>query len=281
MPAATATEALHTSSDDQLLSSLDPSTLGRKFIERVQELAQYKAETGHCNVPRRYGSLGNFVNKQRQLHRKHLEGKTTSLTPERIRVLEQLGLQWSVDARAVTRQKNERVWMERYGELREYQRTHGTCRVPSDHPNTKLVSWVKAQRKEYRRVLLKGGGGEGGDVTTTSLTPERIQLLDAIGFEASSAHDELFEARMAELREYKDRHGDTLVPITYKNRGLAQWVSTQRKKYHKLQKTGVRPYGFSDERIKQLEDVGFVWNYRRHKEDSMDELAEDWLRANG
>ena len=120
--------------------------------------------------------------------------------------------------------------------------------------------------------------------TTSSLTPERIQLLDAIGFEISSAHDELFEVRMAQLREYKARYGDTLVPITYdENRALAQWVSTQRRRYRQLQKTGVRPYGFSDERIRQLDDIGFVWNYRQHREDeSFDEMAEDWLRrANG
>ena len=284
IPVASASEALLASAAVTQLPSLDPSILGSKFIERAHELAAYRAETGHCNVPKRYGPLGNFVNKQRQLHRKYLEGQTSSLTPERIQVLEQLGFQWSVDARAATREKNDRVWMERYGELREYRRLHGTCRVPSDHPNTKLVSWVKAQRREYRR-LLKIGGGEGDDVTTTSsLTPERIRLLDAIGFEVSSAHDELFEVRMAQLREYKAPYGDTLVPITYgKNRALAQWVSTQRRRYRQLQKTGVRPYGFSDERIRQLDDIGFVWNYRQHREDeSFDEMAEDWLRrANG
>ena len=285
---AAATESIHTASNnDYQLPSLDPSILGSKFIERAQELAAYRAETGHCNVPRRYGPLGNFVNKQRQLHRKHLEGQTSSLTPERMQLLEQLGFQWSADARVATREKNNRLWMERYGELKEYRRVHDTCRVPSDHPNTKLVSWVKLQRREYRR-LLKVGGGEGkaegdDDVTTTSsLTPERIRLLDAIGFEVSSAHDELFEVRMLQLREYRARYGDTLVPITYENRALAQWVSTQRRRYRELQKTGIRPYGFSDERIRQLDDIGFVWNYRQHREDeSFDEMAEDWLRANG
>ena len=287
IPVAAATESIHTTSNnDYQLPCLDPSILGSKFIERAHELAAYRAETGHCNVPRRYGPLGNFVNKQRQLHRKHLEGQTSSLTPERIQVLEQLGFQWSVDARVATREKNNRVWMKRYGELKDYRRAHGTCRVPSDHPNTKLVSWIKVQRREYRRLLkIDGGEGEGDDVTTTSsLTPERIQLLDAIGFEISSAHDELFEVRMAQLREYKARYGDTLVPITYdENRALAQWVSTQRRRYRQLQKTGVRPYGFSDERIRQLDDIGFVWNYRQHREDeSFDEMAEDWLRrANG
>ena len=287
IPVAAATESIHTASNnDYQLPSLDPSILGSKFIERVQELAAYRAETGHCNVPKRYGPLGNFVNKQRQLHRKHMEGQTSSLTPERIQVLEQLGFQWSIDARDATREKNDRLWMVRYGELKEYQTVHGMCRVPSDHPNTKLVSWVKVQRREYRR--LKVGGGEGkaegdDDVTTTSsLTPERIRLLGAIGFEVSSAHDELFEVRMLQLREYRARYGDTLVPITYDNRALAQWVSTQRRRYRELQKTGIRPYGFSDERIRQLDDIGFVWNYRQHREDeSFDEMAEDWLRSNG
>ena len=283
IPAATTEEEHITSADgvdeiDGLLHSLDPAILGGKFIERIEELAQYKAEHGHCNVPKRYGPLGNFVNKQRQLHRKHMDGQSTSLTPQRIQVLEQMGFEWTANARAATQQRNERIWMERYEELREYHRVHGTCRVPSDHPNTKLVAWVTVQRREYRRILEAGGLD---DVTSTFLTPQRMELLDAIGFEASSAHDKLFEIRLVELRDYKATFGDTLVPITYENRGLAQWVSRQRLKYHQLLKTGVRPYGFSDERIAALDDLGFVWSYRRHKDDaSLDGLAEEWLREN-
>ena len=262
---------------DALLRSLDPAILGSKFIDRIEELAQYKSENGHCNVPKRYGPLGNFVNKQRQLHRKHMDGRSTSLTPQRIQVLEQMGFEWTADARAATRQRSERIWTERYEELRDYRRVHGTCRLPSDHPNTKLVAWVTVQRAEYRRILKEGSG----DGTSTFLTPERMELLDAIGFETSSAHDELFDIRLAELRDYKAKFGDTLVPITYENRGLAQWVSRQRLKYHQLQKTGVRPYGFSEERIAALDDLGFVWSYRRHKDDdSLDDLVEEWLREN-
>ena len=269
---------------DALLHSLDPAILGTKFIERIQELAQYKRENGHCNVPKRHGPLGNFVNKQRQLHRKHVDGQSTSLTPPRIQVLEKMGFEWTANARAATRQRNERIWMERYEELRDYRRVHGTCRIPSDHPNAKLVAWAAVQRKEYRRLLQEGGGGgegEGEGTSSTFLTPERMELLDAIGFETSSAHDELFDTRLAELREYTAKFGDTLVPITYDNRGLAQWVSRQRLKYHQLHRTGVRPYGFSEERIAALDDLGFVWSYRRHKDDaSLDDLADEWLREN-
>ena len=285
----------------RLLASLDPSTLGPQFVERIRELARYKAEHGHCNVPRRYppnGPLGNCVNKQRQLHRQQQQqqqrsttnsnSNSNSLTPERKRVLERMGFDWSVDARKATQRRSAQIWTDRYGELKEFQRIHGTCRVPSDHPNRKLAAWVRVQRREYRRLLEKeaGGGGEDGVATSSSsavLTPERIKLLDAIGFEVASAHDELFELRLGALREYRDRFGDTLVPIGYEDdRGLAQWVSTQRRRYHTLHKTGVRPYGFSDERIAALDDLGFVWNYRQHKADaSLDEMAEDWLQANG
>ena len=272
---------------DALLHSLDPAILGSKFIERIRELAQYSAENGHCNVPKRYGPLGNFVNKQRQLHRKHImEGQRNSLTPQRIRVLEQMGFEWTANAKDATRRRNERIWMDHYGELRDHRRVHGTCRIPSDHPNARLVAWVAVQRREYRRILQervggRGGGTDGGGTSSTFLTAERMELLDAIGFETSSAHDELFDTRLAELREYKSKFGDTLVPITYENRGLAQWVSRQRLKYHQLHRTGVRPYGFSEERIAALDDLGFVWSYRRHKDDaSLDDLADEWLREN-
>jgi hypothetical protein len=56
---------------------------GQAYAQKILELAAYKSEHGDCMVPKRYKenpSLGNFVNKQRQLHRKFLEGEKCSIT---------------------------------------------------------------------------------------------------------------------------------------------------------------------------------------------------------
>jgi hypothetical protein len=57
--------------------------LGISYAQKVMELSRFKSENGHCLVPKRYDknpSLGNWVNKQRQLYRKYLMGDTSSMT---------------------------------------------------------------------------------------------------------------------------------------------------------------------------------------------------------
>ena len=59
------------------------SQYGPAFAKKIMELAAYKQQRGNCLVPKRYKdnpSLGNFVNKQRQLYRKYLEGENNSMT---------------------------------------------------------------------------------------------------------------------------------------------------------------------------------------------------------
>ena len=235
-----------------------PPTLGVQFIGRLKELVEYQLEFGDCNVPRRYGPLGTFVNKQRQLYRKVQAGEATSLTPERIKALEDVGIVWSVDAKAATKQRNWMLWLSRYEELKKYQAEYGTCRISKDYEDARLRSWVTKQRQEYRKFQ---------DGEKSAMDDEKIKLLDAIGFETSLAHEELWRKRIEELKEYIKEHGDTLVPITYAaNPKLAQWVSLQRKNYNLWISGKRRPYGFTKARIDELNDLGFVWDYREHKD---------------
>ncbi|CAJ1929459.1 unnamed protein product [Cylindrotheca closterium] len=63
-----------------------------------------------------------------------------------------------------------------------------------------------------------------------------------------------------ELLNFKNEHGHCLVPHTYpKNQALARWVKRQRYQY-KLKAAGKVPFTMTDDRIKKLEAVGFVWN---------------------
>mmetsp|Transcript_34986 Transcript_34986/g.76532 ORF Transcript_34986/g.76532 Transcript_34986/m.76532 type:complete len:315 (-) Transcript_34986:42-986(-) len=248
-----------------IIANLDKSLLGIKFIEKLQELHQYKLIHGDCSVPRRYGPLGNFVNKQRQLYRKFQSGdEKSSLTPERIKALNDLGFEWTADAKAASKHRNQKLWLGWFEKLKKYHREHGTCRIPSDYDDVKLATWVKTQRKEYRRAIR-------GEKST--LNPERIALLSTLDFEASSLYEDLWDVRIQELRQYKKLHGDTLVPISYAaNPSLAQWVSVQRRNYTKYI-NGETVYGLNRQRIDELNDLGFVWNvwnYREH------ELQQSW-----
>jgi len=66
-------------------------------------------------------------------------------------------------------------WMMRYEDLKRFRKEHGHCRVPHGYTeHRKLSWWVMNQRAQYQ--LLKQG-------KKTWLTPERVELLNGIGFE--------------------------------------------------------------------------------------------------
>ena len=74
-------------------------------------------------------------------------------------------------------------------------------------------------------------------------------------------YDEQWKQRLKELKTYKKKHGDCLVPARYKhNRKLGKWVYTQRLQYKKWLK-GESAF-ITQERIDQLNEIDFVWDAR-------------------
>jgi hypothetical protein len=65
------------------------------------------------------------------------------------------------------------------------------------------------------------------------------------------------------LVQFKNEHGHCNVPQKYKadTTSLGSWVDTQRQNYQKFQE-GKPCKGMNDERIRKLEDLGFVWRIR-------------------
>ena len=68
---------------------------------------------------------------------------------------------------------------------------------------------------------------------TAPLTDPRIKLLDDIGFtwtiRSRDSLGESWNQRLVELRQYKKKHGNCLVPSRYPpNPELGVWVGTQR-----------------------------------------------------
>ena len=87
------------------------------------------------------------------------------MADERIEALEGIGFGWDLHGCA---------WEERFMELGEYRRVHGTCNVPSIYPaNQKLARWVKRQRSLFKLFL------EGKNANANL---DRVQQLSDIGF---------------------------------------------------------------------------------------------------
>eukprot|EP00980_Cylindrotheca_fusiformis_P012909 scaffold3214_cov113-Cylindrotheca_fusiformis.AAC.6 len=233
------------------------SSCEEKWNRRILELARYKEKHGDCNVPKGFPEnkgLGLWVATQRKQYRMRQIGKHSQLTDERLKQLQSLGFKWNV------REQGSQVWKKRCQALIEYRQKHGDCSVPQKYPEDKaLGGWVNDQRKQYK---YKQEGRR------TTLTDARIKELETIGFVWKEREIECipWEHHVRELIEYRKKHGDCKVPFHYsENKSLAHWVANQRTHY-KLKKAG-KYSPMTDDRIRELESIGFVWSCRDQASD--------------
>ena len=158
-------------------ASADSSSSALKFrtyqaenwTEKFEELIEFRNQFGHCLVPNAFPEnppLAQWVKRQRYQYKLKNEGKRSTMSDERIGALEEIGFIWD---------SHSAVWDERVEELITYKRVKGDCNVPSRFvENRQLAVWVKRQRRQYKFFC------EG---KPSSMTQERINKLEAIGFE--------------------------------------------------------------------------------------------------
>jgi len=260
-------------------------------------LRDFKEKHGHCLVPKRCQEdpkLGTWVDTQRVQYKKMKKkladqgvgqvgsadtasqsgnsdtdvAATSSvsekpiigrLTDGRIHRLEELGFVWSL----------RDDWQRHYEELTRYREEHGHCNVPARYEkNRKLGIWVSAQRQQYK--LMKSQPDSKAR-RSAPLTQERINLLNDLGFSWSiRSRDTLGESwnqKFMDLVRFRDAYGHCNVPSRFpENPELGVWVGTQRTQYRfyvKAKEAG-EPIisAMNEDRIRQLEQLGFVWNIR-------------------
>lgn len=140
-----------------------------RWFKKFVELCHFKKETGHCLVPHGYSKnppLARWVKRQRYQFKLRKEGKQSTISQERVILLEKIGFVW--DSQAST-------WDNRFNELREFRRICSHCNVPSNFPaNPQLATWVKCQRRQ-RKLLMQG--------KLSNISRERIAELESLGFE--------------------------------------------------------------------------------------------------
>jgi hypothetical protein len=108
------------------------------------------------------------------------------------------------------------------------------------------------------------------------MTPQKIEKLNALNFKWSlRVSNRSWEDWMCELRKYKEEHGHVNVPLKYEpNMALGSFVNNQRTRYrlYQIEKRGEggqeqnrHPLSITEDKIRDLEDLGFVWNVRDGK----------------
>ena len=227
---ALALESIRSSVTTHILEHLESS-----WDVNFGKLQKFKEEHGHCRVKKRsqqHKQLGLWTAAQRS---NYSQGK---LSAERIFRLEALGFEWDPFSSD---------WDRLYNVLVAYKAEHGDCRVPAIYKNLKeLGIWVSNQRSAY---------------STGTLNAERISKLQALGFEWDPFNSD-WERLFMELEDYKNNHGDCLVPQRFKeNKTLGAWVNIQRLKRSKG--------SLSIDRIARLDALSFEW----------DPLSSDWERS--
>jgi hypothetical protein len=196
--------------------------------DMYRQLAVFKAEYGHCNLPVEYSknpALGSWVNYQRQARRRG------ELPDHRIGQLDALGFVWEPFMRG---------WDEMLRQLVKFKAEHKHCNVPQRYqPNLELATWVNKQRT----TKMRG-----------SLSRDRVRRLNELGF-LWAPFETAWEDMFRQLLAFKKEHGDCNVPQRYRTiPSLASWVNGQR--------TAKSLGELSLERARRLEKVGFAWNVR-------------------
>ena len=164
-------------------------------------------------------------------------------------------------ATSVSSDSSERVhlyqierWTERFRDLVEYSEMHGHFNVKQKE-NPALFQWVKRQRHQYKLRKISH---------RSNLTLDRIQMLEDVGFVWDS-HRAAWDEKFDELKEFKDLHGHCFVPCKWKgNSKLSTWIKRQRRQYRKI--ASFQHSALDEERIKELENIGFPWDYYSEKE---------------
>jgi len=144
-------------------------------------------------------------------------------------------------------------WTGKFEELLQFRDMNGHCLVPNCHPdNPALAQWTKRQRYQYKLKM---------DGKRSTITDERVRALDEAGFVWDS-HKAVWAERLEELKEFRKEFGHCNVPSRYQtNHQLAIWVKRQRRQWKN--KMDSQPNCMTDERQRNLEALGFVWDMKK------------------
>ena len=209
----------------------------RSWEERYTELTTYYDGHDHCNVPSKSGSLGGWVQYQRQCYDK---GK---LFTYQIDKLNEIDFIWNV--------KNQQ-WDQRFIEVKEFIETNGHSCIPSTPEYKSLQGWCGTQRKLWKMKQ------QADSTTRCAITDEREERLNAINFDWQTTHEYVWQQRLQQLKAYKEENGH--LNLGKSDGVLGVWVETQRTEM-RFKIDGHHAH-LTDERINELERLGFVWSIR-------------------
>lgn len=211
-------------------------TLSAPWEHMFQEAKKYYQENGDLLTPFNYVTedgykLGQWISTQRTNRAK----KDSSLTPNRIKMLDAIGMQWSG--------RKDGIWDRNFSLASDFFKEKGHLDIPVDYRTADGVClgiWYRGVKTNYRLGLLPA---------------EKQQQLESIGMKWDSVKDRTWMKNYECAKEYYLTHGDLNINsefMTENGETLGVWIATQRYRY-KEKKLG-------QDRIDLLNEIGMSWN---------------------
>eukprot|EP00986_Skeletonema_menzelii_P011612 scaffold6046_cov158-Skeletonema_menzelii.AAC.16 len=201
--------------------------------------------------------------------------------------------------------KEDSNWNRFFQKLKAYKERTGHCNVKQNFaskdskncPETaKLSAWVGRNRKDGKQRRRAGQSAEDAssgvisddqddnasvfdEVEPDSIhaDPYKLIALDQIGFDWDPRNSRWMSS-YEELKAFKLLHGNTLVP--HANCGLGSWVKRQQVQYTLFTK-GNGKSELTEERVRLLNDLGFVWSRRSNTWNESFQRLSKWKEDHG
>ena len=180
------------------------------------------------------------------------------------------------------------TWETYYQAAVLYHQAHGNLHIPKSYvteSGLNLGSWLLTQKR------VKAGKVIG------SMTEEQADRLEALGmvWEDSSSHKWNYACR--QLEQYKQHYGNLDIKATYVTESgfaLGKWVSNMRSKWQrgeyeildadgnrKAKNESVKAKLLTLEQIKQLNELGMIWDKHAERWNQNYQAAERYWKEHG
>lgn len=227
----------------------------KKNYELVRK---YYEHYGHLNIPNDFKTTNGVDYDEKGINISTWVGaqkyKKDQLTEDKIEQLEKIGIVWDV---------YEESWNTYYELAKKYYEINGNLRVPPDFEieGKKLGSWIIRNRQN-------------------ELSEEKINKLNEIGM-IWDARQDSWDTNYALAKKYYEHYGHLNMKVKFKTSNgidhdekgvaLGNWIFHLRQRKNEL----------SEERIKQLENIGMIWDVYEESWDANYKLAKAFYEHNG
>ena len=191
----------------------------KEFENMLQEMKQFDREKAGDSLKRQSRALADWKHAQRIEFRCLQEGKRSTLTPERIQKLNDVGFIFVPRSTPRTL-----TWEQRIEQLKQYKEEHGNLNVPASHPE--LGYFVSNVRRGYKYLQEK---------KTTGFTQEKANQLLELGFsflvgkrKTAPVEIKTWEESFQALKEFKKEHGHTVSLFLYTHRYIYIYIYIHR-----------------------------------------------------